>query len=207
MNKPSTISLLFSSFSEYLQHYFIANDDNDISIETILNEKRCKQIVDYYVNADNYNTIIVTNLNTEETEETIVKNDDDFFKPNLQEIKNSLLDRLISELVFFIEAEKRNISVTDTEVRQALDETVILVKTQKPREIMEIIEDLDMTIEEYFYDYSFIDYKLSILLKKVETQIISEARTYEEGVAEISRILDEGKEKFKKSYPKLTCLS
>lgn len=175
------------------------NEDNSNSIKSILNRDKFRQLVYFYENNDLSGTKILDL----ETGETRLESDPNVIKPDKEELKNIVINHLISKVVMVEEAKKRNIRVDDSEVDEVVSNYLDLTKKHNPPEFISFVNGLGITLEEYFYEYAYEDYRTEILIKKLEVDIISNSDNYQDGIVKIEQLIEEKTKEFKEKNKEL----
>ncbi|MCA0984054.1 SurA N-terminal domain-containing protein [Halobacillus yeomjeoni] len=92
-------------------------------------------------------------------------------KMNAGEARQAAIESLIEKEAIYHKAKEQGFSVSDAELKEVLDQYSKTFKEEKPEDLMNLLKGLDLTIDEYLYEYKSEEYRYHILESKFAEEI------------------------------------
>ncbi|RIW32025.1 hypothetical protein D3H55_14210 [Bacillus salacetis] len=89
-----------------------------------------------------------------------------------EQSRSVAIEQLVEEYILKYEAESRDLSVSEEEIEDAIDFNIEMASQSQDDHFSKMLEDLDLTIEEYYRDYAYESIEGKLLENKLYDQIV-----------------------------------
>jgi parvulin-like peptidyl-prolyl isomerase len=97
-----------------------------------------------------------------------------------ENIRANAIEQLIDEYILMYEAKAQGFSVSDEEVQEVIEFNIKTAKEAPNENFNKLLNEMDMTIEEYYKEYAYESIKGKLLENKLYDDITSKGEVWNE---------------------------
>jgi parvulin-like peptidyl-prolyl isomerase len=97
-------------------------------------------------------------------------------------VRMAVVDQLIDEYILLLEAKNRGFSVSDEEIEKLIEFNIETAAIVQNEEFNKYLDNLGMTTEDYYRDYTYVTLKEKLLENKLNDDITKEEESPEQKV-------------------------
>ncbi|OIU73186.1 SurA N-terminal domain-containing protein [Rossellomorea aquimaris] len=183
----SAIMLIAADFSKSGFGYFGEfSRDNNSSNSEVIKTKGVKSLQEYVSESDVEKlTYFKQNVSPEKIKDK-------------QKAKDNAINELVDRYAIYLEAKEQGLNVSDDELQKTIDFSIENAKKVENQDFKDYLDGLDMTIEEYYNEYT----KETLRDKLLENKLIDKVTKNQKDPKEKMKRWNEEKEKITNTFKK-----
>jgi hypothetical protein len=99
-----------------------------------------------------------------------------------EDAQSTAIQKIIDEYILFYEAKAKELSVSEEEIQDVIEFNIETASQVQDERFNSILEEVGMTIEEYYRDYAYDSIKEKLLENKLHDEIVSQDQMPEKQV-------------------------
>ncbi|WP_421378108.1 SurA N-terminal domain-containing protein [Bacillus salacetis] len=112
--------------------------------------------------------------------ESLERLDSYYQSTNDEDLKGDAIEQLIDEYILKYEAKARDLSVNEEEVQDVIDFNIETAKKGQNENFKNYLDEMDMTVEEYYKEYAYESIKGKLLENKLNDEITANGEKWDD---------------------------